>query len=165
MPNEKAPIVWQTDPAYIAEKAQEYYKEKLLALQASKLALPIWKEMCLLNDIDIMSSYRLAETNEQVRQIGAAIHNLQEVVLMKMLCSGKVSPTGIAVFLKAQHGWREGTELDQFGASDKLQKVNDFLIDIGKMLQNPSPTRVNSYSDNSAENKALLTSGTNAGEK
>ncbi len=156
-------IKWKKSPSFIAACAEEYYKEKLESLRRGKLSLPIFKEMCLLNDIDTAEAYALAKINPKIRALGAAIQNLQEIVLMKMLCSGKVSPTGIAIFLKAQHGWREGTEIDQFGAGNKMSDVNQFLTDIGQMLQKPSPTRINPYDEARAQNRALLTTETNKG--
>lgn len=154
-------IKWKSSPAYIAKCAEEYYQDKLDSLRRGKLSLPIFKEMCLLNDIDCAEAYALARTNIKIRKLGAAIQNLQEIVLMKMLCSGKVSPTGIAVFLKAQHGWREGTEIDQFGANSKMAAVNEFLVDVGRMLQSPAPTRINPYDEQRAANRAALTSAEN----
>lgn len=154
-------IKWKKSPAFIAKCAEEYYQEKLEALRRGKLSLPIFKEMCLLNDIDTAEAYALARVNPKIRQLGAAIQNLQEIVLMKMLCSGKVSPTGIAVFLKAQHGWREGNEIDQFGANQRMNGVNAFLLDVGKMLQAPAPTRINPYDSDMAANRAALTSEAN----
>lgn len=156
-------IKWKKSPSYIARCAEEYYTEKLECLRCGRLSLPIFKEMCLLNDIDTAEAYALAKVNPKIRALGAAIQNLQEIVLMKMLCSGKVSPTGIAVFLKAQHGWREGNEIDQFGAGNKMNAVNDFLTDIGQMLQKPAPTRVNPYDETRAANRALLTTEMNKG--
>lgn len=154
-------IKWKKSPAFIAKCAEEYYEEKLESLRRGKLSLPIFKEMCLLNDIDTAEAYALARVNPKIRQLGAAIQNLQEIVLMKMLCSGKVSPTGIAVFLKAQHGWREGNEIDQFGANQRMNGVNAFLLDVGKMLQAPAPTRINPYDSDMAANRAALTSEAN----
>lgn len=156
-------IKWKKSPAFIAKCAEEYYQDKLESLRRGKLYLPIFKEMCLLNDIDTAEAYALARTNEKIRALGAAIQNLQEIVLMKMLCSGKVSPTGIAVFLKAQHGWREGNEIDQFGAGQRMAAANDFLLDVGQMLQKPPPTRINPYDAEQAMNRAALTSETNKG--
>lgn len=156
-------IKWKKSPSYIAKCAEDYYMDKLESLRAGRLSLPIFKEMCLLNNIDTAEAYALAKVNPKIRALGAAIQNLQEIVLMKMLCSGKVSPTGIAIFLKAQHGWREGNEIDQFGANNKMASVNEFITDIGQMLQKPAPTRVNPYDKNTPENRALLTSETNKG--
>jgi len=156
-------IKWKTSAAYIIACATEYYEQKLDLLRAGKLSLPIWQEMCLLNNIDTLASYQLARTDKRVRAIGLAIHNLQEVVLMKMLTSGRVSPTGIAVFLKAQHGWREGNEADQFGNNAKAQSVNDFLYNVGQMLQTPAPTRVNPFDADKATDRAKLTAQTNKG--
>lgn len=156
-------IKWKSSPSYIIRCAEEYYQDKLQALKAGKLSLPIWQEMCLMNQIDTLASYNLARENEKVRAIGLAIHQLQEIVLMKMLCSGRVSPTGIAVFLKAQHGWREGNEGDQFGGNKQMQSVNEFLVDVGRMLQTPAPTRTNPFDAKLAENRAQLTGETNKG--
>lgn len=82
--------------------------------------LPIFKEVCYLNDWNPDRIYQLGQQSDELLSAIKKIHCKKEVELEKGALTGKYNPT-IAIFSLKQLGWKERQEVD-IGTS--IESVN-----------------------------------------
>lgn len=82
--------------------------------------LPIFKEVCYLNNWDTARIYQLGNEHEELLDTIKKLSNKKEAELEKGGLTGKYNPT-MAVFSLKQLGWKDRQELD---VSTNIESVN-----------------------------------------
>ena len=116
----------------MARPISEKYKTEFVLKQMNdyidNTELPIFKEVCYLNNWDTARIYQLGNAHEEILDTIKKLSNKKEAELEKGGLTGKYNPT-MAVFSLKQLGWKDRQEVEVGSNKDsnsiKVEFVNN----------------------------------------
>ena len=122
----------------VSEKYKIDFVIETMTKYIDEAELPIFKEVCYLNNWDTARIYQLGNENEELLDTIKKLTNKKEAELEKGGLTGKYNPT-MAVFSLKQLGWKDRQEVDIASSIDsvnvKVDTMDEGQINRVKRLQ------------------------------